>query len=106
LAEAKYAPKSDPVFLLVPTEFANAADQCYLSLGSPPVNRETIWEVYNQLVNAMMNGPAGPDGASATERTDPGPIFSQTQLQIWADLPTEDEIPPTIEAENELESGV
>ncbi|KDR77552.1 hypothetical protein GALMADRAFT_65908 [Galerina marginata CBS 339.88] len=46
-----FAPPSDPVFELVPSEFGKYAGILYTSMGSPTVNSENVWDIYRELVH-------------------------------------------------------
>ncbi|KAJ7265657.1 hypothetical protein C8J57DRAFT_1620708 [Mycena rebaudengoi] len=58
--EQKWAPPSDPVFELVPSQFGQEAAAHYDTFGSPPVNSDSFWTVYSQLLHAFCNVPLDP----------------------------------------------
>lgn len=44
-----YAPPDDPVFQLVPPTFENFISVLYMSMDSPVVTRQTVWDIYREL---------------------------------------------------------
>lgn len=46
-----FAPPSNPVFELIPLDFAKYAKALYETMGSPIVFAENIWDIYRELVN-------------------------------------------------------
>jgi hypothetical protein len=58
--EQKWAPPSDPVFELVPSQFGQEAAAHYDTFRSPPVNSDSFWTVYSQLLHAFRNVPLDP----------------------------------------------
>jgi len=48
-AEHQWAPPTDPVFSLVPTQCEEHISSVYARLGSPEVGYHSFWDVYNQL---------------------------------------------------------
>ena len=51
--EQLYAPSDAPVFQLVPPVFGEHAQTVYMTLGQPPINGKTVWDVYMQLLNTF-----------------------------------------------------
>ncbi len=47
---SKYAPPDHPVFHLVPPAFEEKARQFYSVIGTPDINRDNFWQVYNTLL--------------------------------------------------------
>ncbi len=56
--EAAWAPPDHAVFQLVPPEFGNIMAKLYQNLGSPVVQRDTFWPVYNAMHDAMTQAVA------------------------------------------------
>ncbi|CAK5264132.1 unnamed protein product [Mycena citricolor] len=61
----QYAPPAHDIFHLVPPDFAEYISRFYADLGSPPVTRQTCWDVYRQLLRCFeeldqLLGTAGP----------------------------------------------
>lgn len=52
---ALYAPADDPVFDLVPASFDHYANALYKSMGSPILTRESLWQVYRELLYRFQN---------------------------------------------------
>jgi hypothetical protein len=52
-AERQWAPPTDPVFSLVPTQCEEHISLVYAQLGSPEVGYQSFWDVYNQLHDAV-----------------------------------------------------
>ncbi|KDR70020.1 hypothetical protein GALMADRAFT_230371 [Galerina marginata CBS 339.88] len=50
-----YAPADDPVFELVPAEFAHHAQVLYESMGKPVVTWKNVWDVYSELLRRFEN---------------------------------------------------
>lgn len=50
-----YAPPNDRVFQLVPPSFEHFADILYQSMGSPTIQRETVWDIYRELLFQFSN---------------------------------------------------
>lgn len=44
-----YAPRTHPVFNLVPPSFGQLAEGFYAQMGHPSINRESVWRVYLDL---------------------------------------------------------
>jgi len=47
---ALWAPKEDPIFQLVPPEFAAIFERVYETLGRPVVTRKNAWDVYDKVL--------------------------------------------------------
>lgn len=52
-AECQWAPRTDPVFELVPVECEEHISSVYAKLGNPAVNFYSFWDVYNRLSDAV-----------------------------------------------------
>ncbi|KAF8527657.1 hypothetical protein JB92DRAFT_3139803 [Gautieria morchelliformis] len=50
---AYYAPSQDPVFHLVPPDFEPLVQQVYIRMGSPRIERDSIWEIYANMVTGV-----------------------------------------------------
>lgn len=49
----KYAPPGDPVFDLVPYEFALQANAVWTAMGSPQPKFDNAWEIYLRMRDAL-----------------------------------------------------
>lgn len=45
-----YAPADHPIFQLVPPSFSQHCELFYAALGSPPITRATVWDIYNGIL--------------------------------------------------------
>lgn len=45
-----YAPADHPVFQLVPDTFNDIAMEGYRAIGTPDIQRDNVWDIYNQLL--------------------------------------------------------
>ena len=52
-ARRQWAPPTDPVFQIVPPACEHHISSLYTQLGSPTVNFQSFWEVYNLLRDAV-----------------------------------------------------
>ena len=58
--EARWAPRNNPVFQLVPPTFAQQAATLYSDMGEPAVSSLTFWAVYQGLLaafHALLDDP-------------------------------------------------
>ncbi|EDR03932.1 uncharacterized protein LACBIDRAFT_331089 [Laccaria bicolor S238N-H82] len=83
----KFAPPSNPVFMLGPSIFAAYAGQAYTKIGSSELNSVNIWPVYCEISGGLYAATAypsrlWPDSVGLRVfRTD---IFSALQLQQFS----------------------
>ncbi|KAH9927320.1 uncharacterized protein B0H18DRAFT_926645 [Fomitopsis serialis] len=56
--EAIYAPRDDPVFKLVPDEFALRANAVWTAIGRPEPQFDTAWDIYRRILAGLRSMPA------------------------------------------------
>jgi len=86
-AEHQWAPPTDPVFSLIPTQCEEHISSVYAQLRSPEVGYHSFWDVYNQLRDAMDleslfesgNGAINEDDVSKSE---PSEVPDANQLPL------------------------
>jgi hypothetical protein len=52
-AEDQWAPRTDPIFDLIPVGCEEHISSVYAELGSPEINISSFWDVYNQVCDAV-----------------------------------------------------
>ena len=70
--EQEWASPSDPVFQLVPVNFAEQATMLYCALGQPAVSCNTFCAIYEELLAAFQGLPVDELFAEALLRADEG----------------------------------
>ncbi|TFK59349.1 hypothetical protein BDN72DRAFT_780862, partial [Pluteus cervinus] len=68
--EQQFADPTHKVFQLTPPVFHKRVTDAYISLGSPPINLDTAWEVYHDIVEIFEGSIPDPQLVELVNRTD------------------------------------
>ena len=85
--EQLYAPPDDPVFELVPANFAHYIQILYENMGSPTVTGENIWDIYRDLVQGLEELQVAMDNADYLDCIDQWEVNEGLMEGVDEELP-------------------